>query len=238
MPQYFIKSNEIEDNIYYIKGDDFHHLVNVRRINNSDSVILRDENGTAFVSEVLSITSESIKVKILETKESLNRSAKLHLYLSILKGKKFDLAIQKAVEVGVDKIVPIITERTVPDLKGKSKLDRWEKIVFEASKQSMRTSLPEIVEYEKIEDCFAFAKGLKILGQPDGEKKLYQVLRNFDESEIVSLFVGPEGGFSDREIEVAKKNGCEIVVFGENHLRAETAAIVLPALIQYERGLM
>jgi len=138
MPQYFIKSNEIEDNIYYIKGDDFHHLVNVRRINNSDSVILRDENGTAFVSE----------------------------------------------------------------------------------------------------DCFAFAKGLKILGQPDGEKKLYQVLRNFDESEIVSLFVGPEGGFSDREIEVAKKNGCEIVVFGENHLRAETAAIVLPALIQYERGLM
>ncbi len=238
MPQYFIKSKHIDSGRCHIIGDDFHHLVNVRRVSLGDEVLLRDENGVSFHTEVLSIGDEHVNVKIVETEKKSQDNKPLHLYLSLLKGKKFDLVLQKIVEIGVDRITPIITERTVSDFKSKNKLDRWEKIILEASKQSLRRSLPTLDEPKKIEDCFNEALGTKIIAHTDGEKKLSEVINKVETTEIVSLFVGPEGGFSEKEITIGLEKGCELVIFGENHLRAETAGIVLPALIQYERGLM
>lgn len=217
------ENTEITDleNIKQIKG--------VLRLGIGDFLILCDGKGTEAKVEIMEINKNAIQVKVLEKKIRENNSKKVSLYLAILKKENFELAIQKVVEIGVNEIIPIITERTV---KTGLNTERLNKIIREASEQSGRTILPTLHPTLKFTD--AILDGVK------NEEKIFFDIENHIGLPYVnkkdnhiglpyvstSIFIGPEGGFTEKENNFALENGYKIESLGENTLRAETAAIV------------
>ncbi len=238
MPQFFIEDNDISGDTAFIRGENFHHLANVRRVRRGDVVMLRSGSGRAFEAKIVLVGDSSIECDILKSYDREQSSPSIKLCLALLKGGSFDTALQKAVEVGVTSVVPVISERTVPDIDKKiqAKIQRWEKIVLEASKQCLRDSIPDIYEPHKFNDILSVhCDGQeKILAHPGAQETFRDYSRNCTRPESVSVLVGPEGGFSDAELESARQNGWRILNFGRNHLRAETAAVVIPSVIVYE----
>jgi 16S rRNA (uracil1498-N3)-methyltransferase len=239
MPQFFIKASNITGNKCIIEGEDCYHLQRVRRAKLNDLIDLRSVDGIIYKSRIISIDSKSITLEIIENVVNKNTETDLilTLYVSILKGKVFDLALQKAVEIGVSRIIPVVTERTIPVIdRNSNKKTRWEKIVLNASKQCMRKDIPVI------EDTLTFKEALvndnseiKIIAHPDKHgRNIKEYLSQKNKSGTVSLLIGPEGGFTDKELELAGDNNWDQVVFGFTSLRAETASIVLPAILIYE----
>lgn len=214
------------ENIKQIKG--------VLRLEIGDFLILCDGKGTEAKVEITEIEKTHIATKIIEKTKKENNSKKVSLYLAILKKENFELAIQKVVEIGVTEIIPIITERTI---KTGLNVERLNKIIREASEQSGRTILPTLLPIMKFED--AIQEGKK------NEEKIFFDLINKNEMQkgggvasalnplSASIFIGPEGGFTEKENNLALKNGYKIESLGENTLRAETAAIVASYKILY-----
>jgi len=236
MPQFFLARENIDNNRGLIKDSDYRHLINVRRIKTGDSLQCRDEEGNPYNGRVVEINENSIVLELQIEKIDSHQQVNLHLFMSLLKGKNFELSIQKAVEVGVSSITPIVSERTIPqiDQKVDKLLERWNRIALEAAKQSLRQSIPEVNRPMHFEESLGALKDKScgICGHPNAsmiEKGFFH--KPYDD---YYLLVGPEGGFSDNEISLAEKKGWHIFSFGTNHLRAETAAIVLPALIIHE----
>lgn len=239
MPRFFIKSDSCIDKTCRITGEEYHHIARVRRVHCGELITCFDEKNNTFELEILQISDEEILANIVQYRPAENPEKKITLCCSVLKGKNFDLVIQKAVEVGVDVIVPVISERTVPLLKGKEegRLERWEKKIIEATKQCMRKQIPRISLPLSFRDLIDSDESeLKIIAHPVSETDFKNLFANSEDVDSISLLIGPEGGFSDQELHMAECSGWQRVSFGFNQLRAETAAIVLSALVMYESG--
>ena len=205
MPQFFIKSSNIINNKCIIEGEDFYHLSNVRRAKPGEAVNLRSDDGNVYKGRISEINSDSMTVEIVRRVTEVQRETDLFLtlYAAVLKGKAFDLALQKAVEVGVHKIVPVVTERTiaVPD-KNDAKKSRWQKIAENAAKQCMRKEIPEVGDTMRFREAVSSDHSeIKIIAHTeDSGQDLKEYLSGKSRSARVSLLVGPEGGFSEKEI--------------------------------------
>ena len=197
----------------------------VLRFRPGKKIILVNNNlGKEALAEILNFNDDLITVKILEVFESKKEYEKeVRLYIAILKKENFELVCQKTTEIGVKKIIPLITEHTV---KLNFKKERILKIIKEAAEQSGRLIIPEFLEIQKFEDVVSNLKnnGLNLFFDPNGEK-----LKNFEKEilnhKVINVFIGPEGGWSEKEINLAKENGFLIANLGNFTLRAETAAI-------------
>lgn len=237
LPQFFINNENIKDNSILITGSDSYHLSRVRRVKPGTKIMLRSDDGRGFMARVESILPDGINAKIISEFKTDDSTPEITLYMALLKGGNFEFVIQKTVELGVSRIVPVVTERTVPDpdKMNERKIERWEKISAEACKQCLRP-IPALIEspvsFNEIlsEDI----SGLKIICHPGADYRMKNALAMSDDRKYVSLLVGPEGGFSDREISEAQKAGWICANLGVTHLRAETAAIVLPSIVVYE----
>lgn len=242
MPQFFIASRDMRDGRCIVAGDDFHHLVRVRRVCEGDEIKLRCEDGKLMTGKVVAIGDDSLTAEIIDKKSPGAVSLNLTLCLALLKGKKFDFAIQKAVEVGVSGIIPVMTERTIPDIENKEqrRLERWNRIAEEAAKQCMMPGIPAVEAPRPFYELVAgISGGIKMIAHPDGSvRNLDGCLREGDGNSRLYLLVGPEGGFSDAEVASARSGGWIDFGFGFTQLRAETAAIVLPAIMMYEWSCM
>lgn len=197
-------------------------LSKVLRLKSGDEVILCDGNGFEARAEIRSIRATSASFKLGKKERVVSEpESSVTLYCSILKRENFDLVVQKATEVGVKKIVPLICERTV---KQELKADRLAKIAKEAAEQSGRGVVPVIGAPLSLSD--AFTEGAKygelFLFDPTGAP----LSSATSTARTVALFVGPEGGWSDAELGLAKQSGMQIVSLGALTLRAETAAII------------
>lgn len=237
MPQFFISAKQVQDGQCAIMGDDFHHLKNVRRVKLDDTLILRDDGGNSYLARITGIGADRIETIIEQKMIDRKAPVDITLCLCILKGKNFDLSVQKAVEVGVSHIIPVISERTValPGNKEAAKIERWSKIVHGAAKQCMRSDVPEISRVRTFQEVLEYPQaGGKVIAHPGSVMSLKQYRQEIGEAQEVSLLVGPEGGFSVKEIEEAGRHGWQALEFGTTQLRAETAAIVIPAIILYE----
>ncbi|MEI8339352.1 MAG: RsmE family RNA methyltransferase [bacterium] len=195
---------------------------NVLRMAVGDPIQLFNGQGQEAKSTIADFDKKSVTVSVEEVFDGLpSADNQAILYCAVLKKENFELVVQKATELGVAKIVPIITERTV---KLGLNMERLHKIIIEACEQSGRGFLPEIVEPVDFTWVLSEAKNNDV-----------NLFFHFSKTKIsagdkisgqVGLFVGPEGGWSDEEVDLAKESGCKIVSFGENVLRAETAAII------------
>lgn len=237
MPQFFVKSSDIIEGIVKISGNDFHHLVKVRRVSPGDEIFLRTTDGTGCEAKVLSVNTTYLSAIIEKEYPAETGAVYLTVYLSILKGSNFELSLQKCVEIGVSEIVPVTSERTIPDLKGKAeqKTERWKKIISASAKQCLRENIPVLSYPVDFKTAAADSAGeIKFLAHPDGDIPIKTILRGTTPPLSADLLIGPEGGFSSKELKIADERGWTIVSAGVNHLRAETAAIVIPSIILYE----
>ncbi|MDD5686234.1 MAG: 16S rRNA (uracil(1498)-N(3))-methyltransferase [Elusimicrobia bacterium] len=278
MRRFFVE--KIESGTALITGGEVHHLKNVLRKNVGDLVFLFDGKGNEYKTEILEINPDSVKVKIiLKLRENVEAKIKVNLYQSVPKRKKFDLIVEKTTELGVNTIIPVISERTIPEMAERcvTKLSRWQKIAIAASKQCGRTIVPKVLQVLKFADVVKSINSIEpvatkvetistsyiimnsvtekqskeksekkppdlknsislILWEYEKENTLKNVLKSLDRSAIqsINLLVGPEGGFSDSEIELAKKNNIISVSIGKRIFRAETAPMAAVANILYE----
>lgn len=205
-------------NIEITNRDIAHQIFKVLRLKIGERVILF--NGLElldFIFEVKALAKNKITLDFLEFQQNNRESdKKIHLHLSILKNTNFELAVAKTVELGVTSITPIITERTI---KTNLNLERIGKIIKEAAEQSGRGVVPQIFNPIKLVDVISQAKN-PIIFDPAGEKNIVE-----DKKEI-SIFIGPEGGWTADELELARNKKVKIASLGKTILRAETATIV------------
>ena len=238
---FFIDSKNIIDNQISISNTALRHITKVLRIGVGDKIWIADERKKRYLIELTDANHKKAQGKILETKEAAEPPAiEIILLQSILKGEKMDMLIQKATELGVSKILPLISERTIIKVKSPGKEKRWQSIAKEASQQSGRWEVPEFAPVTCFEDVFekigVIDFGL-ILWEGEQENRLKDVLERYPDSiKKICVFIGPEGGFTEKEIGLAKEKGFISVSMGDLILRAETAAITIIGILQYEFG--
>lgn len=194
---------------------------NVLRMETGAIIQLFNGQGTEALGLIESIDKKKVEVRVDDVFDSKEMPENLTtLYCAVLKKENFELVVQKATEIGVAEIVPVISERTI---KLGLNMERLQKIVVEACEQSGRGFLPKLYEPVNFEKALEMAQGNDV-----------NFYFNFSKTKMVGkkpvgrmgIFVGPEGGWTEGETEIAKKAGCKIVSLGDNVLRAETAAIV------------
>ncbi|REJ79447.1 MAG: 16S rRNA (uracil(1498)-N(3))-methyltransferase [Acidobacteria bacterium] len=211
------------------------HVKLALRLREGDLVSAFDGKGSEFECEIAVLNKKETRLKIVrETDPPASESSlKLTLAAALLKNDKFELVIQKATELGVTRLVPLITYRTEKVLKNAAdRILRWRRIVIESSKQCGRATLMEITEPSDFNEAVEKLEGQRVLfGEKDGG-----ALEEIQTSNEVVAFIGPEGGWEDTEISMAKENGCQIVTIGSRVLRAETASIAVASLLQHRFG--
>lgn len=235
MPQFFIHISDIIDGRCRISGEDYRHLARVRRVRAGDIIRLRDDAGAPLTARVLLVADDSIEAEITERGAVPAPHPDITLCMCLLKGKNFDTVIEKAVEIGVSRIVPVTSERTVPrPADAAARVERWNRKADEAAKQALRERAPRVDMIMPFAGVIESADTpVKIVAHPGASGSLKEILRGRGPS-AVSLLVGPEGGFSANELEAAVRAGWTPAGFGFSQLRAGTAAAVLCGIIVYE----
>lgn len=214
-----------------VTGDEFHHSVRVVRVREGEEVELFDRAGKLARATVTSIAKDHAVIDINEEIPSRESKLSLHLAMSIIQLEKFELVLQKATELGVRSIIPLVTERIeLRKERYAGKLERWNRILFEAVKQSGRSIVPAIEEPQPFEVVIA-RPGVKVLFDADQTPSAWP-----SSLETVTVFIGPEGGWSDGELHAARSHGCAFARMGPRRLRAETAAIVACAVVAARYG--
>ena len=227
-----------------IAGREAHHISRVLRMGRGDTMVLLDGKGGRFLAEIESVSREAIKVQIKKPLDPVQPSPfEITLCQSVIKSDPMDYLIQKTSELGVTRISPFFSSRSVVHLKGDRQLkksNRWKEIAHSAAKQCNRDIPPEIGAPESFDRqlaLFSKAPGLKvILWERETSRDLKDLLQNHASSGNFTGMVGPEGGFTPEEVSAAQHAGFIPVSMGSRILRAETAALVLVAIVQYEWG--
>ncbi|MBN2158970.1 MAG: 16S rRNA (uracil(1498)-N(3))-methyltransferase [Spirochaetes bacterium] len=237
MPQFFIHSSDIIDGRCRISGDDFRHLASVRRVKAGEEIRLRDDSGAVLSARIVLVTDDSILAEITGRFSAPYSLPDITLCMSLLKGKNFDQVIEKGVEIGVARIVPVVSERTITrPTDASARVERWNRKSEEAAKQSLRERIPRVERIMPFEEVIAsVSTPARVIAHPGAQGSIKEFLRNSGPSSI-SLLVGPEGGFSLREVADAAGAGWTPAGFGFSQLRAGTAAAVLCGIIVYEWG--
>lgn len=223
----YIQEPAIESDRLRIEGDEHQHL-KVARAEIGEELEIFDGKGGVWTGKVESASKHETVVEILQSRRVASPKPELILGLSLVKPAAFELALEKAVEVGVTRIVPVIASRS--NVAPGRRSDRWSRIVIEAAKQSKRYYLPALDEPIRFETALDHAAATKIVFAERGGGPLKSALGGGP----VFFLVGPEGGWTDSELDAARHKGFAPVGLGEGILRTETAAIVGAALIRYE----
>lgn len=222
--------------------DDIRHISKVLRLKAGDRVLVSDCDSFDYQSEILDIQGdEKIVLRILDKQRfSGEPDLLITLFQGLPKQGKIETIIQKSVELGVHKVVPIFTDRTVVTDKGnlQKKLERWQRISDEAVKQCLR-GIPPVIEYPM--DFQRMLKEINTYDQTiipyenEDVVSIKEVLRGYlEKPKTMALIIGPEGGFSQKEVDMAVEAGCRPVTLGKNVLRTETAGIAALSMIMYE----
>ncbi len=230
------------NNSITLSPDESHHLLRVLRLTIGEEIFVFDGCDNEYRCKFAAIENKLAVVEIIEKlNDSVESPLQLTLVQALAKGEKFDFIIQKATELGVSRVVPLMTERT--DIKlnveqaGK-RLDRWQRISLEALKQSGRRKIVEITLPVSIEAVLELLgrEGEIIYFNERGGAKLEASLNSFNTKQQVMAMIGPEGGWSDKEIQLFNYHACKGVSLGRRILRTETAAVAAIALLQYLLG--
>jgi 16S rRNA (uracil1498-N3)-methyltransferase len=238
VPRLFVDNVDVERAKGLITGPELEHL-RVLRLRPGAAVILFDSAGMEHEARIDGYTSKAAEVRIVRSYRP-DRESPLDMALAqcLGKGEKMDWVVEKAVELGVRTIVPVLSSYTVPRLnpvKISKRHYRWEKIALSATKQSGRTAVPEIAEITGFTDFVRrpWRHELKLMfWEEESSQALLNLKRELPNTRSVLVFVGPEGGFADAEVRESAENGFRTVRLGKRILRTETAAIAALAVVQ------
>lgn len=237
---FFVTSDQIENNKIYIKGSDVNHIKNVLRHTKGDVLSVVSDQ-IKYEVQIDEINSECVVCDILNKNFEEDNKIDLTIYQGLAKADKFEYIIQKCTEIGVHRIVPTEMKRCVVKLDNKDKvkkIDRWRKIAEVASKQSLRNDILEVAQVATFMDLINSLKDFDYVIMAYEKEKdvlLKDVLKNINADTCkIAVIIGPEGGIDDSEAEKLIENGVRSVSLGKRILRTETAPIVVAANIMYE----
>lgn len=247
MSRFFVSNENISDETLKITGGDVKHIKNVLRKLPGDSLTVCDEDGTIYVAKITGFSEQAVNCDIVEKcAGETEPRVPVILLQGVPKGDKPELIIQKTVELGVSEIWPVVTERTIVRFGNEQdkikKTERWQKISAEAAKQCGRGIIPEVakvldfkeaVEKTKSDEYEGFLKLIPY--ENEKENTLKNELRKETPKGII-IFIGPEGGFSQKEVDACIALGFRAVTLGKRILRTETAGLATVAAIRYEMG--
>ena len=241
MHRFFVSADCQKGNQVIIDGDQAHHIERVLRLKPGDFITIFDGTGLEYRAILQGRVDGALVAQIQDSFSKENEPlTHITLVQSIAKGDKMDAVVQKATEIGVNTIIPCLTEHTVVRLQGKAdqKVQRWQIIAREACKQCQRNLIPEIrpvVELKNILPVIPSQSTVLLYEKADknGLKEFLKNHRHFKGQEVY-IIVGPEGGFAQQEIEAAQSYSIPIVSLGSRILRTETAGIVATSIILYE----
>ena len=242
MDRFFVdkKNINLENNTCIIEGEDVKHISKVLRCRIGEELEVCDNNNNEYICEVTNIDKNQVELNILE-KVDIQRESdlKIKVYQGLPKGPKMEMILQKLTEVGVDEIILVQTKRTVvkvDDKKEDKKLERWERIIYEAAKQSKRGKIPSLRGVLTFKEALADMKENDFNIAPyenEKTKSIKQAIKGVNINNV-GIFVGPEGGFEETEIEAIEDIGGQSVSLGPRILRTETASLVASSIVLYE----
>lgn len=233
MQRRFYVDSPIQGLSVTIDGPDAHHISGVNRLKNGDLITLFDGSGKEFETKIVETSKKRVVVEVLAANEvSRESSINLTLAVALPKGDRQKLLVEKLVELGVNTLIPLQCERSV-SVASTNSLAKLERRVIEASKQCGRNRLMQIASQIRfsnfVEDC-TFAN--RFIAHPyNADKRISQLAGNLTDSQGVVFAVGPEGGFSDAEVEAARSHGWTPVQLCDSILRVETAATAAAAIL-------
>ncbi len=244
LPKFLIDKGNISGNRGKICGGDAAHIVRVLRLGAGDAVTVCDGEGTDYEAEIVKADSDCVQIQIrrsyfCETEPKIA----VTLFQGLPKAAKMEYIIQKCTELGIAEIVPVTTRRTVVKIEDakaeKKKLDRWNKIAFEAVKQCGRGKVPKVLPVADICDICREISHFDLIilaNEAEREQSLRGVLRSFSDVSKVGIIIGPEGGFDPDEVTQMQSCGAVSVTLGKRILRTETAGHTVLTAVLYEFG--
>jgi len=240
MHRFFIPAEWIQGNRIIISGGQAHRLREVLRLEVGARIVVLDGSGLEYLVAVLDITSRHVATEVVQCYRCPDEPwIQITLYQALLKGSNFDLVLQKCTEMGVVGFVPMICERCIAGSPSRSRVSRWERIISEAAEQSGRGIIPRLNPVARFEEACNEVDGFSLLPWEDEQDMgIRAALQDGSLASTASLnlFIGAEGGFSTREVELARSKGLLPVTLGKRILRAETAGMAAVAAILYEYG--
>lgn len=246
MNHFFVKPEDIRNEKIYISGSDVNHIKNVLRMKAGEELLLSDGEGKDYHCRIEAFSEDLedlIVCEILDTTTSRTElPARFYLFQGLPKADKFEHIIQKSVELGVYEIIPVETARCVvkyDEKKQKNKGERWQKIAESAAKQSKRGIVPEVKPVMKFQDALAYAKELDMVLIPyenfKDMKTTKETIARIEAGMQIGIFIGPEGGFEQEEVEQAQTlSGAEAISLGNRILRTETAPLMLLSVLSFQ----
>ena len=231
MHNFFVESGAL-DGVFRIIGTDHNHIKNVLRMREGDTFLV-SHAGKSHLCALAGFEDDTALAEIVEEDyQDTELPTQIYLFQGLPKGDKLELIIQKAVELGASGIIPVEMSRSVvkiEDKKRKQKQERWQAISESAAKQSKRNVIPEVSEAVSYKKAMEIASEMDVFLVPyeneRGMAATKEAIQKLNGAKKVGILIGPEGGFDDKEIALAKDAGGEIVSLGKRILRAETAAI-------------
>ena len=218
---------------FRIVGNDYNHIKNVLRMKIGESLLI-SHNGVSHLCKISAIESDFISAEIIEENyQDTSLPIEIYLFQGLPKSDKLELIIQKTVELGVNKIIPVEMSRSIVKIepkKAESKTLRWQAIAESAAKQSKRTAIPKVLAPISFDNALKMAQELDLFIVPyeskNGMSDTSRALSLIKPNMKIGVIIGPEGGFSEKEIEKTLSIGGKVISLGKRILRTETAAIL------------
>lgn len=242
MYQFFVEPPQIQDKRVIITGGDVNHIKNVLRMKVGEEIAVSNGvDGKEYRCGIEEISEREILCNLRFIKEAdVELPSKIYLFQGLPKADKMELIIQKAVELGVYEIIPVAVNRAVVKLdekKSKSKTVRWQGIAEAAAKQSKRAVIPRVLPVMSMQEAIDYARSADVKLIPyelaENMAKTKEIVEGIKSGESVAVFIGPEGGFEEKEIKAAIEKGIVPITLGKRILRTETAGMAVLSWLMY-----
>ncbi|WP_251390126.1 16S rRNA (uracil(1498)-N(3))-methyltransferase [Mediterraneibacter agrestimuris] len=241
MHHFFAEPSQIADGKVMITGSDVNHMKNVLRMKPGERAEISDGNGLRYLCVLEEFTDAGVSLCIEDVEaDAVELPSKIYLFQGLPKSDKMEMIIQKAVELGAYEIIPVVTKRVVVKLDEKraaKKVQRWNAIAEGAAKQSGRSMVPEVHDVMTYEEALEYAQELDVRLIPYekaiGMEMTRQAMEAILPGQSVGIFIGPEGGFEEAEVDLAQEKGTLSISLGKRILRTETAGLAVLSVLMY-----
>lgn len=246
MHWFYVENSQIFEDKIIITGSDVNHIKNVLRMEKGENIVICDGQGKDYYCAVAELSQNEVVADILEINDTETElDTKIYLFQGLPKKDKMELIIQKAVELGVHEIIPVSMKRCVAKIedgkKEKKKLERWRSISTSAAKQSGRGIIPNIHGVVTFDEAIAMSKELEYsivpYEQADGIEGSHAIVKEACKHKSIGVFIGPEGGFDDAEIEKVLSAEFQTITLGKRILRTETAGLTILSILMFQAEL-
>ena len=234
MYHFFVAPEQLSEREARITGPDVNHIVNVLRMKVGERLMISAGEDWEYLCEIRALSREAVELTVLEENADVRElPVEITLYQGLPKGDKLELIIQKAVELGVRRVVPVETRRCA-----EARVRRWQAIAESAAKQSGRRVIPEVALPLSFSEALKEAEGSELCMIPyekaEGMEATRALISSVEPGDRVAVMIGPEGGFEESEIQEAQERGFTALTLGKRILRTETAGLVVLSLLMAE----